>query len=81
MEPGATLLFVRYDSFGNHASTPAAAITVVTNGLVLNTNSYTTLRNLTLRGGELRALGGANASYGSYQLKGTGAINRRRHLI
>jgi fibronectin-binding autotransporter adhesin len=46
-------------------------LTIPTNALVVNSNTFITLRDVALRGGELRAVGGANASYGSYQLKGT----------
>jgi fibronectin-binding autotransporter adhesin len=71
VEPGAAVFLARHDALGNHASVSPVVITVPTNALVANSNTFTTLRNPVLRGGELRALGGASATYGAYQLKGT----------
>lgn len=71
VEPGAALFLARHDALGNHASVSPVVLTVPTNALVVNSNTFTTLRNPVLRGGELRALGGASATYGSYQFKGT----------
>jgi autotransporter-associated beta strand protein len=68
---GGALEFARPDTFGNHTALPLATLTINAGGLVRNTNVFTTLNNLTLNGGELRATGGANAIYPAYQLKGT----------
>jgi autotransporter-associated beta strand protein len=72
VQGGATLSLARSDTFGNHAASPAVAVTVRQGGLLENAGAVgNTLRNLTLEGGELRANGGNAAQWGAYQLKGT----------
>ncbi len=68
---GGALHFNRHDTFGIHNANPVARVVVEAGGLVQNGATYTTLKNLTLNGGELRANGGANATFQAYQLKGT----------
>jgi autotransporter-associated beta strand protein len=68
---GATLFVARQDLFGNHLASPGAQIVVESGGLVENSNTFNTLRSLVLRGGELRANGGAGGEYEAWQLKGT----------
>lgn len=73
---GGTLALARNDTFGSHTVVPASTITIESGGLVTNTGGYfTTLNNLTFNGGELRANGGANATFPAYSLKGTVTAN------
>ena len=68
---GAVLRMGDNDLFGNHGSTPNASVVIDAGGLVHNGGFYNILQNLTLNGGELRANGGANASFPAYFLRGT----------
>jgi fibronectin-binding autotransporter adhesin len=67
----ATVLVARTDVFGNHIAVPNAQFVIESGGVVENSNTFNTLRNLMLRGGELRANGGAGGEYEAWQLKGT----------
>ncbi len=71
---GGTLAFGRHDTFGNHLARPVTAVVVNPGGLVQNAATFTTLMDLTLNGAELRANGGASASWPAYQLKGRVAV-------
>lgn len=73
---GGTLQFARSDSFGVHTALPQVAITVNAGGLLQNTGAvFNTLKDVTLNGGELRANGGASATFQAFQLKGTVTVS------
>ena len=69
---GGTLSFGNNDILGNAGSIPVVALVVNSGGTVTNNGNYfTSLTSVTLNGGTLTAVGGVNASFPSYSLKGT----------
>jgi autotransporter-associated beta strand protein len=68
---GGTVTFHNSDVYGNAANTASAAITVNTGGTLASGEKFNSLWNLTLGGGTLLSNGGANATYGTYNLAGT----------
>ncbi|MDB6151717.1 MAG: hypothetical protein JWL90_170 [Chthoniobacteraceae bacterium] len=71
---GATLRFDRNDSFGNHAVAVSQTITL-NGGMIANGgNFFTTLGAMTLNGGTINSVGGANASFPAFSLKGPIAV-------
>lgn len=72
----ALLVFSKSDTFGTHTSYPNSLVTIEAGGRAQNANNgFTTLRNLTLSGGELRANGGNGTTWPAYQLKGTVTVS------
>ena len=67
---GATLRFDRNDTFGGHAATVSQTITVNGGTITNGGNFFTTLGAVTLNGGTINSIGGANASFPSFSLKG-----------
>ena len=74
IDSGGTLRFSHNDILGNVASTANVQVVINAGGLVENGGFFNTLNNLALNGGELRANGGANATFPAYHLKGTVAV-------
>ena len=69
---GGTLSFGNNDVLGNHASTVNVAMVINAGGTVTNGgNWYNALGAITLNGGTLNAIGGANASFPAFALKGS----------
>jgi autotransporter-associated beta strand protein len=66
-----TLLFNRSDTFGNHAALPNVLLTINQYGVVTNTGVFTTLKDININGGELRAAGGFASNFEAFQIKGT----------
>jgi fibronectin-binding autotransporter adhesin len=68
---GATLRFAANDVMGNAGSTPQVAM-IVNGGTITNTGPFfTTFGPVTLNGGTINAVGGANGSFQAYQFRGT----------
>ena len=67
---GATLRFDKNDTFGNHTATVSQTITVNGGTITNGGNFFTTLGAVTLNGGTINSIGGANASFPSFSLKG-----------
>ena len=67
---GATLRFDRNDTFGNHATAVSQAITVNGGTIANGGNFFTTLGAVTLNAGTINSIGGANASFPSFSLRG-----------
>lgn len=73
---GGVVEFTANDVFGNHTSS-VHALTVNAGGLVTNsttTSGFTTFKDITLNGGELRAtntLGALSGTFQAYHLRGT----------
>ncbi len=67
---GATLRFDRNDTFGNHVTAVSQAITVNGGTIANGGNFFTTLGAVTLNAGTINAIGGANANFPSFSLRG-----------
>jgi len=68
---GATLSMGANDIFGNHSSNANVAMVVEAGGtLVNNGNFFNILGPLTLKGGTLNAIGGANPNFPAFSFKG-----------
>ncbi len=69
---GGTLTFGRSDMFGTHIVAMNAPIVINAGGVVTNNGSFfNSLGLVTLNGGTLTAVGGKDATWPSYGLKGT----------
>lgn len=69
---GGTLSFGAHDILGNHAANVVVALAVGNGATVNNSgNFFTALGSVTLAGGTIHAVGGANASFPAFALKGT----------
>jgi fibronectin-binding autotransporter adhesin len=68
---GTTLQFSANDVMGNAGSTPQVAM-IVNGGTITNTGPFfTTFGPVTLNGGTINAVGGANSNFQAYQFRGT----------
>ncbi|MBS0656789.1 MAG: autotransporter-associated beta strand repeat-containing protein [Verrucomicrobia bacterium] len=71
LEAGSSLVLDGNDLLGNYNSTPVTTLVAQAGALVRNTNTFTTFKDLTLNGAELRASGGVNVDLPAYLIRGT----------
>jgi autotransporter-associated beta strand protein len=67
---GAALQFNANDTIGNANAFPVVKLSAESGGTIRNASTFTTLGPLNLCGGTLLAVGGVNASFQAYYLKG-----------